>query len=210
VTNDESHTDTQSERSDENVPRKEILELRFRAGHLRAWEDTALTSVLLVYYCCAKAVHEVVRTGSIAEAATALNVSKRSIRRVNAVGAHTFEWFHEKWMHRSEKGERFTKRDIEGLAMSTLSKQKAILASAKAQVESSRKIEVATRRDKGPLRPFVEHEAQEFSTEGPASGIFPSRSKLAKTRPRKIDEASRAEKKSREGRPRLAGPTGRR
>jgi hypothetical protein len=182
----------QSKGSDANVPRKEVVELRFRAGHLRAWEDTALSGVLLVYYCFAKAVHEVVRTGSIAEAAAEMNMSKRSIGRANAVGAHTVEWFLEKWTHRSERGERFMKRDIESLAMTTPSKERAVVASAKAQVHASRKIEVATRRDKGPLRPFVEGEAQESSTKGPASGIFPSHSKLAKTRPRKIDEASRA------------------
>jgi hypothetical protein len=197
VANDKSRSiGAKSNGGDESVPRKEVVELRFRAGHLRAWEDTALTGVLLVYYCCAKAVHEVVRTGSIAEAVAETNMSKSSIKRLNAVGAHTFEWFHEKWMHRSERGERFTKRDIEALAMTTPLREKAVLASAQAQVQVSRKIEAATRREKVPQRNFVESEAQESSTEAPASGIFSSRRKLAKTRSRTIDEASRVGKKS--------------
>jgi hypothetical protein len=197
VANDRSrNVDTQSKGAAENRPRREVEELRFRAAHLRQWEDEILTPVLLVYYCYAKAVHDVVRTGSIAEAVAETNTSRRAISRVNAVGAHTLEWFHEKWTHRSERGERLTKRDIEALAVTTLSKERAVLASAKAQVETSRKIEEATRRKKGPQRPFLPRAVREPLPEAPASGIFPSGSKLANTRSRKIDCASRAEKKS--------------
>jgi hypothetical protein len=165
-----------SKRDGATRPRKEVEELLFRAGHLRHWENEILTPVLLVYYCYAKAVHDVVRTGSIAEAAAALNANERSIRRANAVGARTFEWFHEKWMHRSDAGERLTRRHIEALALTTLPKERAALACAKARVESTRKIESATRREKGPQRPILPNLVEEPLPEAPTSGIFLSRS----------------------------------
>jgi hypothetical protein len=198
MSNDKSRIEPVSEASDEGVvyqdPREELL---FRAAHFRWWENEAQTPVLLTYYCYAKALRDFLRTGTIAEAAALARTSKASIKRAKALGAHPFEWFHEKWIFRSEAGDRLTRRDIESLAVTTLSQERAVLAAAKAHVGGSRKIEEATRRKKVPQRDSCTHEEHEPSTEGPASGIFPSRSKdLAKTRPRKIDDASREEKKS--------------
>ncbi len=177
--------------------RPEVEELLLRAGHLHHWEHEILTPVLFVYYCYAKAVHDVVRTGSMAEAAAIANVSRSSIFRANAVGAHPFEWFHERWTHRSEAGERLTKRDIEALAMTTASNERAALAGAKAHVPASRKMEQMTRRKKVPLRDFLGTGAAERLPEAPVSGIFLSDGGLPKARRRKTDGVSRAEKKSR-------------
>lgn len=198
MSNDQSQIDVTSESSDEGVPRKEVEELLFQSAHLRRWEADVLTPLLLTYYPYAKAIHEVVVTGSIKEAAHLARVSESSTRRANAVGAHTDEWFLEKWAHRSKAGDRLTRRHIEALAVATLSQEKAAFADAQTRVGGSRKMEEATRRKKRPLRANLESGVAEPLAEPPASGTFPSRGELAKTRPRKVDGASQEDKKSKQ------------
>jgi hypothetical protein len=148
--------------------------LAFCAGYLRWWEDSSVGFLLLHYHAYARAVHEFLLTGAaIGEAAALAHTSESSIRRARTVGAHSFEWFHEKLMQRSNTGERLTRRHIELLALTTLSKEKAALAAAKAHVGNSRKMEEATRREKRPQRATLSSEETEPLAEGPVSGILP-------------------------------------
>jgi hypothetical protein len=170
--------------------RKELVELRFRAGHLRWWETEGRTAVLLIYYQYGKAVYDAVQAGiSIEEPASVAQVKESSIRRAKAVGTRPFEWFHEKCMYRSDAGERLTRRHIETLAIATASREKAALAAAKARVGGSRKMEEATRRKKLPQREDLPSEAIEPLSEGPASGTFPSPKGPAKARDRGMDDS---------------------
>jgi hypothetical protein len=174
--------DAQPDGSDERIPRKDPRErLRFYAGYLRWWEDANVGFLLLHYFAYAQAVHDFLLTGAtIAEAAAVACNKVASIKRAKAVGAHTFDWFHEKLMHRSKTGDRLTRRHIEALAIATQSMEKAALALVATEVPPARKMEDTLRRTKVPPRDFRTSEVPEPLAEAPASGILPSGSGLAK------------------------------